>query len=157
MIASLAFFCMPSCAGDTIHNDPWYRPPPVEYTEWNWNDVASDEVWQVLDSEGPAAIRLLEEHPAIEMDQARGKLFAGIPPEKMNQGKFYLVRGLAFKAAHGDFLVKTGKYIVKTKNGFLWIRFGCMSHRALQTIRTPLIVRLPKQPEEVFVDTRMID
>ncbi len=113
-----------------------------------WQDVEPARIHEVRASNLAAAAKLLDTASWIELNPETARDLTGQPLPDSPPTKFYLVRAVYLNRG-------TGKFYIRTTNGYLWVAHGCLGARPVPMKRQPLVVQLEHPPKDVYVSCSM--
>ena len=128
--------------------DSWFRPPA------NWNGfrqaprLPDSDILEVAPGGAAAAVEQLRNAACLEISAEQAAEIAGRKTLSAGDGKWYLVRGVCLNRG-------TGKFTVVEVGSELLVEHGSLGHSAVPMKRQPLIVRLQRKPETVYVSCSM--
>jgi hypothetical protein len=131
---------------ENIGEHPWVTGTPLEpeHPDW-WEDVSPNDFWTVAADSVSKATELLEHTPIITLNPEAVAFYTGKPVPDAKNGQFFLLRGVSFERYHG-------RFSIKYKASSVYVCFGSLGISMPKLTKTPVVVRLPSPPRELYVD-----
>ena len=145
-IPSLGLLLFAGCKKAEQH--PWTAWPDSSRFGAAWVAISEKDYRIVVPAEQSYACNLLSNAAIVELT---AELKAGFSASiaKMAQGKLFLVRGLRDTTTSGQ----TQPFLLDNEE--LWIRYSGLGRGPSSIRASPVIVRLPKEPQFVYVSVSL--
>ncbi len=153
LILSLAVMALLGCSPSRSHQawssaDSWYRPPS-EWTRFRLAQGLPDaDIVEVARDKLAAAEEQLRDVACVEISPNRASELTGRSITPQAASSIFLVRAVYLNRG-------TGKFMVIPVGTELLVEHGSLGRSAVPMQRQALVVRLPRQPEAVFVSCSM--
>lgn len=128
--------------------DEWYREPPEAMNYSNWEVINGQRVYGVRIDRVKEATLLLLNVKYVGMSVQQAQYYADKQIDENGEGKYYLIRGIYVSAAIPTVMIYEDVLLVD-------ISGPGKSPRPMR--RQPVIVRLDKEPSDVYVTCGMYE
>jgi hypothetical protein len=149
-LASVWLLCCKETRKSAASTDSWYDPPK-DWTRFREaRGLPDSDIAEVVAEQSATAEEQLKDIACVEIPEDRAAELTGRPMPAGEGTSLFLVRAVCLNRG-------TGKFMAVLAGDSLLVKHGSLGRSAVPMKRQPLVLRLPRKPETVYVSCSMAE